>query len=498
VSQRLTLLRQAHPELSQKQAMQRLLQQDSAAAEEPGDEGAPASGASGFTSSVLSVTPGDAGSVLTVSPGIGIRGWDFDHVFGDSATQEDLYRRCGLRLAVDLLNGGSGALVVYGQTGSGKTHTMFGPPGWADGPGASQRGLVPRVVDEVLRGLEARRGAGFDATLSVSFVEVFGNSVKNLLAADINSHPPGYEEEVADGAAMASLLARGEENKRIASTAMNERSTRAHVLVVLRVRQRAPGQREHVEATLSLVDLGGSERLSKSGAHEGLRSMGWKCGEQDEPRPTWQEFYHSREKLQETTHINTSLLALKRCIQALNERPRVPGTRVPFRDSKLTLLLERIFTGESRTSMVFCCSPEDQHADETVQTLRFGEMCSQVVAQRDGAPPDACAAVAQALQQLDAELKEVEAEIREKERWEWRATTRTDVVSEIASHVVTDEVMELGGKGAVEFYKDDGESKKQTVDHTVWGQVLVGAEAENARREELLRRRHRLLGGDAL
>lgn len=512
VSQRLALLRQAHPELSQKQAMQRLLQQDSAAAGGP-DPGAPASVASGFTSSVLSVTPGDAGSVLTVSPGIGIRGWDFDHVFGDTATQDDLYRRCGLRLAVDLLNGGSGALVVYGQTGSGKTHTMFGPPGrGGDGPGATDRGLVPKIIEEVLEGLEARRAAGFDAALSVGFVEVFGSGVKNLLAdgaaegaaGNIDVNLGGYEEEVADWAAMASLLARGEENKRIASTAMNERSTRAHVLVILRLRLRAPDQREHVEATLSLVDLGGSERLSKSGANEGVRAMGWKSGEQDEPRPTWQEYYHGREKLQETANINTSLLALKRCIHALNERPRFaeagkPVPRVPFRDSKLTLLLQRIFTGESRTSMVFCCSPEDQHADETVQSLRFGEMCSRVVAQRDGAPPDACAAVAQALQQLDAELKEVELEIRQKEVWEWRATTRTDLVSEIAAggHVVADEVMELGGKGAVEFYKDDGTEKKQTVDHTVWGQVLVGAEAENARREELLRRRQRLLGGDA-
>merc|ERR1719401_963619 len=168
-------------------------------------------------------------------------------------------------------------------------------------------------------------------------------------------------------------------------------------------------------------------------------------------------------------------------------------------DSKLTMLLEPMFAGESRTSVVVCCSSDDQHADETVQSLRFGEMCSRVVAQRDGAPPDACAAVAHALQQLDAELKEVEQEIRQKERWEWRATTRTDVVSEIGAggQVVADEVMELGGKGAVEFYKDDGISKKQTVDHTVSGQVLVGAEAENARREELLRRRQRLLGGDA-
>merc|ERR1712232_1361613 len=110
---------------------------------------------------------------------------------------------------------------------------------------------------------------------------------------------------------------------------------------------------------------------------------------------------------------------------------------------------------------------------------------------------EAVAAVGDALRRVDAELKEVEAEIRAKEKWEWKKTVRVDVIDEkdtggTVCH--SEQEMELGGFGAVEIAADDGASKKRTVEHEVWSQVLVGAEAENARRDELLKQRQRLLG----
>merc|ERR1719183_216692 len=104
---------------------------------------------SGFNASVLSVTHGHSGSVLTVSPGIGIRKWSFGQVFEESSTQTHIYESCGHRLSTNLMNGQSGSLIVYGQTGSGKTHTMFGPPQVGDG-------LVPRIADDILNIVEAR------------------------------------------------------------------------------------------------------------------------------------------------------------------------------------------------------------------------------------------------------------------------------------------------------------------------------------------------------
>jgi len=456
-----------------------------------------------LTASVLSVTPGRSGSVVTVSPGYGIRSWAFSNVLGDASSQYSTYETCGMRLVVNLVNGQSGALIVYGQTGSGKTHTMFGAPTQADG-------LVPQVANDILNAIETRRSAGFTVELRASFVEVFGNDINNLLGNGVIGANRGQhqrmahrfvldgqcEEVVSDVESFADLLKRGEETKRKASTEMNERSTRAHTLVILRLRQCAPEQQTPVESILTLVDLGGSERLDKSKANEMIRAPG---------QVDWQEYYRCRERVTETNNINQGLLALKRCVLALNKRQRCAQEgrmlpRVPFSDSKLTMLLEPALNGEAHTSIVVCCAPEDRHAEETVQSLRFGEICRSVqheAAQRS-AHDEANEAVKSAVQQIDADIREVEAAIRSKERWEWRTITRVDVIDEkdtggtVVNH---DEIMELGGAGAVAIAADDGTSCKRTVQHEVRSQVLVGAEAENARRDDLLRRRAKLLGG---
>jgi len=117
--------------------------------------------------------------------------------------------------------------------------------------------------------------------------------------------------------------------------------------------------------------------------------------------------------------------------------------------------------------------------------------------ERGGASQDPTAAVNDALKRIDGQIKELEAVILKKERWEWRQTTRKDVVDALDTGGVecnTDEQMELGGQGAVEFKADDGSSKKHSIEQQVWGQVLLGAEEENARREELIQMRLKLLG----
>jgi len=229
---------------------------------------------------------------------------------------------------------------------------------------------------------------------------------------------------------------------------------------------------------------------------------GFVVGEQEMGQTTWAEYYASKQRITETNHINKGLLTLKRCIHALNENQtqvkqgREP-LRVPFRDSRLTQLLEPALNAHSRTSITVCCSRADVHAEETVQSLRFGQMCSRVEHERTTTTIDTSTAMSTALQQIDAELKTLEADIRSKERWEWRSRIERHVVDEKdtgGTMLDTEEEMELGGKGAVEIKADDGTSKVQTVEHEVWGQVLVGAELENQRRDELLRQRQRLLG----
>ena len=335
-----------------------------------------------FTASILNVTPGASGSVLTVSPGIGLRNWGFQCVYDQGSSQSDLHSGCGLRLAMGLMNGRSGALIVYGQTGSGKTHTMFG-----DG----SDGLVSSIAEDVLAAIELRQKQGFEIQLGASYVEVFGNDITDLLGSGqlgINrgqSQRMGHkyvlegrcEEPINDKGSFQELLQRGNERKRKATTEMNERSTRAHTLVIFRLRQKAPNfgaenEEKIVESQLFLADLGGSEKVSKSKANENLCAPGGvNVGDEEVSRVTWQEYYKCRERITETNHINKGLLTLKRCVHALNERQKRAKQgqslpRVPFNDSKLTMLLQPALTGESCTSVVVCCAPENLHAEDTL------------------------------------------------------------------------------------------------------------------------------------
>eukprot|EP00958_Prasinococcus_capsulatus_P030136 scaffold7946_cov403-Prasinococcus_capsulatus_cf.AAC.8 len=205
--------------------------------------------------------------------------------------------------------------------------------------------------------------------------------------------------EVASHAEIQDLISKGNAIKRRAATAMNDRSSRAHTLLFLTLatsyvvpEQGSAGDRcvERV-SRLCLADLGGSEKLSKSKAHEGALGAG---------KVPWTEYYASRSRLNEATAINSGLFALKRCMESLNRisagdsgvsehllhpmHEHLADIRhltspaqvhIPFQDSKLTLLLSSALGGDSRTGVVVTASQAPRHAIESVQSLRFGEQC---------------------------------------------------------------------------------------------------------------------------
>jgi len=179
------------------------------------------------------------------------------------------------------------------------------------------------------------------------------------------------------------LLLTGETRKRRAETAMNHRSSRAHTVLavtVLQARRARPGVPAARSAThLHLVDLAGSERVKKS------RATG--------------------SRLTEAVGINSSLMVLGRCIAALVEEAR----HVPYYESQLTLLLRSAFGGNSRTTAVVCCRQDDEHGDETLQALRFGERCATVTNQAS-----ACVAssVDEALKAIDEALRLCEEQMQ--------------------------------------------------------------------------------------
>jgi kinesin family protein 5 len=419
----------------------------------------------------------------------------------------------------DFTNGVSGALILYGQTGSGKTYTMFGPS--SPDADAETKGMASRVGAAVLGAAADRRRTGLDVSLNVSYVEVFGNDVSDLLAgapkasiytaARTELFAGNFDTLIGGQQDLDEALALGESRKRSASTAMNERSTRAHTLLIFHFLQGVPGSDEPpISSRLFLADLGGSERVGKSLANAHASSAGF---------VPWEEYYNSRRRIAETNYINQGLLSLKQCIQALGERQRCSAGRpvpvVPFRDSGLTAVLEPALGGLARTTIIVCCSPESASAEETVQSLRFGETCSHIQqVQRNTSDPSS--AIKKALQQIDEKVAEVERQIREKERWEWRQTVRKDMVdaSEISTWgkswahsqgllesgdmgtIFDDAVVETRTDAPAETLPEVVEVEFTEVEHKVWGQVLVGAEEENKQLEALLEDRRRLLGAD--
>jgi hypothetical protein len=243
---------------------------------------------------VLAVHPGVGGSVLMCAPGTGLRSFKFDSVFGEKSQQLEIYLNSVQRLVVSFLNGRNACVLAYGQTGSGKTHTMIGCMNPSDD--TSLQGVVPRAAQEVLEGIRFKRAAGLETKLSVSYVEIYGEQVLDhrltflltwffilgsLQVTDLLHEgrrvgawhgvahrrvlDGGCQEELSADASkeeLLQLLRAAEDRKRRAATAMNERSSRAHSVLIFRLVQRSTAQdEEQIESTICFADLGGSEQV---------------------------------------------------------------------------------------------------------------------------------------------------------------------------------------------------------------------------------------------
>mmetsp|Transcript_25430 Transcript_25430/g.65726 ORF Transcript_25430/g.65726 Transcript_25430/m.65726 type:complete len:678 (-) Transcript_25430:87-2120(-) len=393
-------------------------------------------------------------SVVFCAPTIGLREFCYTRAFGAEATQADVYEDSLRPLVVDMLNGRSGCLLAFGQTGSGKTYSVSGAdeeaatslPRDASSSLLPSAGLVPRAVHELLCAIAARRTTkGIHADLALSAVEVFGNDVLDLLnegealgawrGVAARALAVGYADRRVNSAEDASaLLLTADRAKRRAATAMNERSSRAHTVLLLTLTQRSAEGLE-LRSTLCLADLGGSEQLKRSQA--------------------------TGERLREAVRINLGLLALKRCVTALTEG----HSHAPFQDSALTQLLRPGLSGRAQAVVLVCASPDPVDATETLEALRFGELAA--VVESDSRQHSTAALMAETLRALDTQIERVQQAIVSKERWEQVVERRADERAE----------------GLV----DTGVEEKRTF-------KLVGAEAERTELEELLARRRELVG----
>ncbi|KAJ1454008.1 P-loop containing nucleoside triphosphate hydrolase protein [Pelagophyceae sp. CCMP2097] len=440
-----------------------------------------------------SIVGHDGCVVHALAPFVGARSFELDAVLGETATQEDAWAQCSA-VVLDAADGRSGAVFAYGQTGSGKTHTMFGT--MFGSPGSP--GIVRRAISCLALNVASKKmPRGQTLVLEATAVEVFGEALRDLAngivlkAARFATDTPLENDSSIDA-----FLANVDSHKRSAATAMNSRSTRAHCVIEVRLVRRA--ESEDVVSRLVLVDLGGSERVKRSGVADEAKAAGGVCSGESETRTSWPEYYASRARLAETNHINKGLLALKRCVAALLEDGAAGRrNRIPFMDSKLTQLMRSSFESRSLCALI-CCSTDEADAVEAIESLNFGAACRELSTSRiDAVRGDGDVALAAAIRQIDSRVRALQVDICQKERWEWRETHRVDDINDMAASataLVDDEEMELGGKGAVRILADDGSSTRTRHSHTVRGQVIVGAEAENAKLENLLDQRRALVG----
>lgn len=292
---------------------------------------------------------------------------------------------------------------------------MFGPPGQEDGGVAlleadSQRsttdaevkdpetmlhevcgthlpiGIVLRSCAEIMRAKQIfeRRG-DVSLTVSAQYVEVYSETVTDLLSGArvsvrrSNGELHGATEvPICELADVVEVLRTGNKRKHFAATAMNDRSSRAHTALVLHLTQRSASAGVHLRSALYLVDLAGSERVKKSGA----------AGMQ----------------MKEAKAINSSLLVLGKVINRLSRSE----FHVPYFESQLTTMLKGAFGGNSRTGVIVTCRSDDQlHGDETLQSLRFGELCGMI----SNSTRQAATSLQAVLECLDNSINQVSAQI---------------------------------------------------------------------------------------
>lgn len=272
--------------------------------------------------------------------------FEMDLVFTPESTQQQVFDEVQ-SLVTSCVDGFNVCIFAYGQTGSGKTFTMEGNK---DNPGINQRALAMLFKET------EDRGQDWTYTITVSVMEIYNEMIRDLLSGDPSYkmevkmksdgglHVPGLcSEEVKSVEDVNQVFALGQKNRATATTNMNEHSSRSHALLTVQVLGVNKITNVRTMGKLNLVDLAGSERVSKSGA-DGTR-------------------------LKEAQNINKSLSCLGDVIHALRSKQ----SHVPYRNSKLTYLLQDSLGGDSKTLMIVQIAPVEKNLGESVCSLNFAQ-----------------------------------------------------------------------------------------------------------------------------
>ncbi|XP_070968896.1 kinesin heavy chain-like [Oncorhynchus clarkii lewisi] len=279
----------------------------------------------------------------------------FDRVLPPNTAQEQVYDACAKQIVKDVLGGYNGTIFAYGQTSSGKTHTMEGK---LHDP--QLMGIIPRIAHDIFDHIYSM-DENLEFHIKVSYFEIYLDKIRDLLDVsktnlavheDKNRVPyvKGCTERfVSSPEEVMDVIDEGKANRHVAVTNMNEHSSRSHSIFLINIKQENVETEKKLSGKLYLVDLAGSEKVSKTGAEGAV--------------------------LDEAKNINKSLSALGNVISALAEGTK---THVPYRDSKMTRILQDSLGGNCRTTIIICASPSIYNECETKSTLMFGQRAKTI------------------------------------------------------------------------------------------------------------------------
>jgi len=279
----------------------------------------------------------------------------FDKVLKPNITQENVYAASAKSIVKDVLNGYNGTIFAYGQTSSGKTHTMEGV---INDP--NMQGIIPRIVSDIFNHIYSME-ENLEFHIKVSYFEIYLDKIRDLLDPskvnlavhedkDHSVYVKGATERfVSSPEEVMDVIEEGKSNRHVGITNMNEHSSRGHSVFLINVKQENLENQKKLSGKLYLVDLAGSEKVGKTGV-EGTG-------------------------LEEAKNINKSLSALGNVIAALADGNK---SHIPYRDSKLTRILQESLGGNSKTTIVICASPASFNEPETKSTLDFGKRAKTI------------------------------------------------------------------------------------------------------------------------
>lgn len=298
------------------------------------------------------------------------KAYRFDNVFGPIADQQAIFQRVASPLFDEFLKGYNCTLLVYGMTSTGKTYTMSGENKMIDGELSDKAGIIPRLIMKLFDVLEE---AGDDYIVKCSFVELYNEELKDLLTDDMNKKLRIFDQKNEPVTSMAGnksaihiqnlqevvlqdaphglkTLQKGLKLRQVAATKMNDVSSRSHTIFTLNLFKQNKDTGDLFRLSkMNLVDLAGSENISRSGA--------------------------LNQRAKEAGSINQSLLTLGRVINLLVEKN---NQHIPYRESKLTRLLQDSLGGQTKTCLIATISPAKINYDETLSTLEYASKAKSI------------------------------------------------------------------------------------------------------------------------